>query len=952
MNLSRGPLAPLFSLYQLRVKPHKWQALAVFSGLTALSIGLAFLLKPQYEAEGKMVLKRVSPSSVVTQVGQEVDRLDALSNLGNPALTQAEIIQSTPLLEQVIKELNLRDPAGKLLTVSAFQKKLTVSAVNATDILKVAFKDPSATRAANVVNQLMADFLKAATQSNQAEIVKGAQFIQQQIPEAETNLQRAETNLRQFLQTHQLIELKDSVTAAGARRNDLQRQIGDLQAQTANTDAQIAALSQKLGMSPSQAIAVASLSQAPEIQEVLRNIQAAESQLVQQRNRLTDSHPSVIAAQNDLANYKAQLQQKSAQILSQQQSGAAVPDANLLIGTLKQDLTGDLVRLDSTRQGLLKQSRDVSSTLSDYRQQSSQLPSLIQQQNELERKVQTAQTSYLGLTQKLKDAQIAANQTQGNVRIAVPAVAPDRPAGLGKPFIIGVGILLGLLAAAGTIFLLESLGQIIRTVREIEYAFDLKILGTLPLSARSRNLLLYDTGTTYHIPEVAVRDKPGSPTSEAYRLLQGHLKTLKMQPRQRVMLITSAIPQEGTSTVCANLGAAIAQTQRRVLIIDANISAPVQDEIWFISQMEGLSNLLIENISLWAIVQNVAPNLDVLPFGNATSDVPLNLDNTQMETLIEHFSNLYDLVILDTPALTVSADTALLGQLADSIVIVARPNHLDFGSVSSVLPILEQWRERVLGVVVNGVSQEEATYTFSASELSTSSDLASLPQASSQISPQSLSASATPQTPVTKTSATKTPTTKPQSKTQTLEMAASFGADDDADSAFLFTPFASASVPQSETQTTSDHQGWEQTDLRQLPARQLQQLVEEIGQDLLKATRLIREQEEELDLHSQTVSELQFQLQTAGEYHRHAANEYEKLGLEVQLADETERKRLLDQTLGGQRQRLRGQHETLRQALEILRTKQEEGIPISNLSGLASFVSALDKGRGRYPTDD
>ncbi len=959
MNLSRGSLAPLFSLYRLRVRPHQWQALAVFSSLTALSVSLGFFLKPQYEAEGKMVLKRVSPSSVVTQVGQEVDRLDALSNLGNPALTQVEMIQSTSLLKQVIQELNLRDSAGEPLFVSAFQKKLTVSAVNATDILKISFKDPNAMRAANVVNQLMADYLKATTQSNQTEIAKGAQFIQQQIPEAETNLRRAETNLRQFLQTHQLIALKDSVTAAETRRNDLQRQIGDLQAQTANTDAQIAALSQKLGMSSTQAIALASLSQAPEIQEALRNIQTAESQLVQQRNRLTDSHPSVIAAQNDLANYKTQLQQKSAKILSQQQAGTAVPDANALIGALKQDLTGELVRLDSTRQGQIKQSTDLSRTLSDYREQSSQLPSLIQQQNELERKVQTAQTSYLGLTQKLKDAQIAENQTQGNVRIAVSAVPPDRPAGLGKSLIIGAGIVLGLLAAAATVFLLESLGQIIRTVREIEYAFDLKILGTLPLSARSRNLLLYDTGTTYHIPEVAVRDKPGSPTSEAYRLLQGHLKTLKGQPRQRVMLITSVIPQEGTSTVCANLGAAIAQTQRRVLIIDANLSAPVQDEIWFISQIEGLSNLLIENISLWAVVQNVSPNLDVLPFGNAVSDGPISLDNAQMETLIEHFSNLYDLVILDTPALTVSADTALLGQLADSIVIVARPNHLDFGSVSAVLPIVEQWGERVLGVVVNGVPLEEATYTFSSELPVTGPALIPLPQrpgTQSSVPQSSISPSSSPQSLKAQSSKARSSKAQPQRKNQTLEMEASSKMDDSADSTFLFTPSVSDTTQNSSIQMPSDHQSWEQTDLRQMPARQLQQLVEELGQDLLKATRLIREQEEELDLHSQTVSELQFQLQSAGEYHRHAANEYEKLGLEVQLADETERKRLLDQTLGGQRQRLRGQHETLRQALEILRTKQEEGFSASDLSsslsGLASFVSALDKGRVRYPADE
>ncbi len=914
MNMgTHRSIAPLLSLYSLRFKPHWFSALTVFTTITALSAGIALMQKPAYEAEGKMVLKRVSPTSVFTEVGKEVDRLDALSNLGNPTLTQAEIIQSPPLIQGVVKTLDLRDDKGKPLTATDFKRRLTVSAVNATDILKVSFKDKDSKRAADVVNELMAQYLKTSIQGNQEEIVKAKQFIQKQVPEAETELRRAETNLRQFLQTNQLIELKEKVKASEGRTNDLQRQIGDIQAQVANTDAQMAATSQKLGMSPDQAIALASLSQSSEVQDVIKSIQTAESQLVQERNRFTNDHPSVMLLENNLANYKSLLQQKSAKILSAQQTNVAVPEADLLIGALKQNLSAELVRLDTTRQGLLKQSKDLSSTLSGYKQKSTDLPQLVQQQNELERKVQAAQTSYTGLVQKLKDTQIAENQTQGNVRIAASALPPDRPAGLTKPIIIGAGVLLGLIGAAATAFLLEMTGQMIRSAEDAEHAYNLKILGIIPTSGRSRNLLLYDGGTAYHIPEVAVRDKPGSPTCEAYRLLQGHLKVLNTQRRQRVMLVTSATPEEGTSSICANLGAAIAQTHRRVLIIDANIHTPVQDEIWFISQMEGLSNLLLENVSLWAVVHNVAPNLDILPFGNAVSEEPFYLDNARMEALVEHFSNLYDLVILDTPALSVSADTALLGTLADSIIVVARPNHLDYGSVASVLPIVEQWGDRVLGLVVNGVPLNQATYSYSVP------DAPVAPDTSPQIPLPSARSKASQQLP------------------PTIHL-------DKLDSP-LANPQPSAQIETHAELQSDGQQPLNQTDLSQLPDADLQQLVETLSQNWLRATRLIQEQEEELDLQSQTVSELQSRLHSARDYHRHAASEYDKLSLEVQLADEEERKRLLDQTLGGQRRRLRDQHGILRQALELLRTKQGSA-STTVLPKLDDFTVAA---KGKFP---
>ena len=287
-----------------------------------------------------------------------------------------------------------------------------------------------------------------------------------------------------------------------------------------------------------------------------------------------------------------------------------------------------------------------------------------------------------------------------------------------------------------------------------------------------------------------------------------------------------------------------------------------------------------------------------------------------MEALVEHFSNLYDLVILDTPALNVSADTALLGTLADSIIVVARPNHLDYGSVFSVLPIVEQWGDRVLGLVINGVPLNQATYSYSIPDAPLSPDTSPTSPKTTLSSPRSAASQQLPQNP--NLGIVKSPPSNPQHETQ---------------------------VETHVELRPEVYQALNQADLARLSDTQLQQLVEALSQNWLRATRLIQEQEEELDLQSQTVSELQSRLHSARDYHRHAASEYDKLSLEVQLADEEERKRLLDQTLGGQRRRLRDQHETLRQALELVRKKQGSA-STTVLPKLDDFTVAA---KGKYP---
>jgi polysaccharide biosynthesis transport protein len=638
-------------------------------------------------------------------------------------------------------------------------------------------------------------------------------------------------------------------------------------------------LAAKLGLSLQQAVTVSSLSQSPEIQDLLIKIQQTQTQLISERNRFTETHPAVINLERNLADLKQIFAEKSAKI---SRSGAEV-DPDSLVGKLQQDFTAELVRLEAQRKGSQEEATALSETLKSYQEQVATLPRLEQQQHELERQLDVAQKSYSTLLQQYQDTQLASNQKQGSARIVAEATIPDRPSAPRKPLYVATGLIFGAVLAFLTLYGLEALNKSLRTVEEIRQRLNLPILGVIPLLGRGIKFS-HRAKVQEAVPRLYLIDLPNHKVSEAYRLLQSNLQTLGEERPCHVLAITSTLAREGKSTVVANLAIALAESGRSAILVEANFQDPVQQNIWSRPVALGLSEVLTNQVSWHFTVQRIYPNLDLMLSGKVESQAISSLDSRQMTVLLTELSERYDFVLLDTPALETGADAVRLSQVVDGILLVAQPGRIDADSATFAQQVLSQSRQSVLGLILNQVQpiHEPYPYYYLAPEQSSGRSISSVASVRTGASPFAKSGDRS-------------------------------GLD------LTVADLAGLNFELPSNRSTEET-------LEQMPLDQLQFTVEALQKDWLRSARLVREQEEELNLQSQTVREMHEKLQTAGEYHRHAASQYERLSLEVQLVDEEERKRLLDETLVGQRRRVLQQQEIVRHHLKILqqRAKNEQ----------------------------
>lgn len=692
--------------YWLILKRRWLPATGVFASVIGLAIPIAFLQKPSYQAQGKLLFK-IDKTSSLTGVGGKLGDLNPLVSQSNPLKTETEVISSIPLLQKTIDALNLKDEKGKPLNPEAIRKgRLKLKNLTGTDVLEISYKSSDSQEAAAVINKLMSLYIENNKLTNRAEAAAAREFIAQKLPETEATVRQAEVDLRQFKERNRVVVLEDEARSAVEAIGSLDKQIRQVQAELEDANARSAAFSKKIGLDSQDALSVSALSQSPGVQQVLTQYQQVEAELAVQRTRFSDDNPAILNLKDKEAALKAVLQERISQTLGAQQP---VPSRYLQSGNTQQLLTQDFVKSEIERLGMVKRLAALSKARTAYQERVTILPKLEQNQRELERKLKAAQSTYETLLQKLQEIRVAENQNIGNTRIIEPAGVPDKPSLLKQLVIVGIGGALGIIFGLGTIIILEIKDTSIKTLKEIRELFGYTLLGTIPSFKkkvpRAKN-------PEWTVPELPVRDNPHSPLTEAFRMLQANLKFLSSDKALKVIVVTSSVAKEGKSTVSANLAAAMAQLGRRVLLVDADLRHPLQHHIWELTNAAGLSDVLVGQAEFKAAATQPMDNLDVLSAGVIPPNPLALLDSKRMASLIEHFAKTYDFVIIDAPPLVVAADALTLGKMTDGLLLVARPAVVDCHSAAAAKELLERSGQNILGLVVNGVIVENESDSY------------------------------------------------------------------------------------------------------------------------------------------------------------------------------------------------------------------------------------------------
>lgn len=199
--------------------------------------------------------------------------------------------------------------------------------------------------------------------------------------------------------------------------------------------------------------------------------------------------------------------------------------------------------------------------------------------------------------------------------------------------------------------------------------------------------------------------------TEAFRTLRTNLAFLREKQEGKTLLFTSSIPAEGKSTVAANYAASLAIANKRVLLIDCDIRRPRAHISFGIKIERGLESILTDDIDPnEVIMENILPNLDLLPTKNMTHNVTELFLRDRMKDIIKYLENRYDTIILDTPPLAVASDAAILSKAVDGVVVVVGYDQVAKRELEFTKEMLDNAGANIYGFVVNGVDKNGMSY--------------------------------------------------------------------------------------------------------------------------------------------------------------------------------------------------------------------------------------------------
>ena len=323
------------------------------------------------------------------------------------------------------------------------------------------------------------------------------------------------------------------------------------------------------------------------------------------------------------------------------------------------------------------------------------------------REYEANRSLYDGLQQRLQEAGIIAGLHSTNIRRIDPADAPDFPSSPRKSVNLTLGLLCGFGLGILLSFVIEALDTNIKSIFDIEERLGLPMLGVVP---QVDGKLLS--------PETFVRDAtsplPGawSRLAEAYRSLRTTILLSRAGTPPQVILVSSAKPSEGKTSITTLEAIVFALNGSRVLLIDSDLRRPSVHLRFRVSNKVGLTSVLTGKATLQdAIVPvNAVPTLHLLPAGPIAPMPAELLGSLQMQRLVEGLRANYDFILIDTPPVLTVTDAAVLVSLSDGVVLVLRYGQASRNVVARASEILLRSGAHLLGVVLNAVDLQSSDY--------------------------------------------------------------------------------------------------------------------------------------------------------------------------------------------------------------------------------------------------
>jgi len=327
------------------------------------------------------------------------------------------------------------------------------------------------------------------------------------------------------------------------------------------------------------------------------------------------------------------------------------------------------------------------------------------------------------LTERLKQADLTRMMRTNNLRVVEAATLPGSPIYPKVGLNIVLGLLGGFLLGLGLPLLREQLDSSVKTPSDLEDKLGLTFLGLLPdlqrdgekprKGRRRRGSFREGANAPDGPPELIVHSRPASGVSEAARSIRTNLMFMNPDKPCKVILVSSAAPSEGKTTVACSIAIALAQGGQRVCVVDADLRRPRLHRIFDRAGDVGLTNALVGDATLAEVAKpTLVPNLWAIPAGPLPPNPADLLHSERFRKFMHELRERFDRVIIDSPPLVAVTDSAIISTLVDGTVFVVRAFQTGKHVSAQGLRALRDVEAPIMGGVLNAVNLNRHEYNY------------------------------------------------------------------------------------------------------------------------------------------------------------------------------------------------------------------------------------------------
>lgn len=546
--------------------------------------------------------------------------------------------------EELAAEDTSADPYTPL--VNNFLNNLRIEPIRGSRLVNISYLDHSPSWAAEIANSIAEVFILKKIEMKSSMEAGVGDWLDARIGEAKTQLLRTEKILSDYKESKKLTSIDERRVIANQKLTLTNSEINSVKSDIVQKETLKNQLEARQGEPIELLLDLPDQARNSNLKSLERDYSNLKKELSEGSKKLGPKHPKITSLSQKLKSIEERIPLAIGRMLT----------------SLEIDLQSLRTREKSLAERQIEQRKDVIV-----------LDKNVLRFNSLQRDVASDRKMYEVLLQRQKETDIESKQTDSNVRIVDAAevpishVEPNITLNIAMSF--GLGTFFGIFLA----FFLESLDRTLRTEDDVENQVPFLNLGSISKFDKSEG-------------DLPLKQNEDSLRVDEFRMVRTNLLNSTPDNPKKVLMMASATPKEGKSTLAANLGLAMAHLGKRVLILDADLRRSKIHTIFNIPGEPGLAEAISGKYPLNECIHNSGiNNVSILPRGEPTENMSDLLNSLKFKSLISYLRDNYDLVIVDVPPVLSVSDASTISKSCDGIIFVVKAGGNDVRLVQKAL---------------------------------------------------------------------------------------------------------------------------------------------------------------------------------------------------------------------------------------------------------------------------